>query len=458
MNVPARLVLRGVLLAALLFPALASAAPDALFVVTGDQHSSYSRSPRFLGLIDRLRAENPGVPLAVLLNGDTQEYGNLVARRSAGAGDFAFFAALARRVPTVLNLGNHDPEFFDVPTTVARVRATGVVPIGNLRAKGGTLHAEPSTVLRLGAFEVVVAGVTTDRLSTYRVPLRPELDLANPVVWAKEKFPALLAAAPLKIVLSHSGLEADRAILPLLPAGTLFAGAHDHLRFVHAERGVTYFHSGSWNCHASVVRLTRAADGTPQWQVEQVALDDTVPADPELTAFLAEQLRQHLSPDDTAVLGRLPAALDPPAAARYAVAALRAGAGVDAAFVGNTTFGDGLPAGAVTRFDFDACVRFEGSVFVAEVTGTQLAALVAERTNQGPDTPWEKRRGDFLVGDAPAAIDPARTYRIVTTDWGAKNTQSYFGGDLGWRELAGPKFKELVARALAGAPTAATGH
>lgn len=445
---PAMMLRVWFLLCAALAGRLAAAAPDAIFVVTGDQHSAYAAAPRFLGLVDHLRAQNPGVPLAVLLNGDTQEYGNVVARRSGGAADFALFTALAQRAPTVLNLGNHDPEFYDVAATVARVRATGVVPIGNLRAKGGALYAAPSTSLRLGALELVVAGVTTDRLSTYRVPLRPDLDLANPVVWAKEKFPALLVAAPLKIVLSHAGLEADRALWPLLPPGTLFAGAHDHLRFTHSEGGITYFHSGCWNSHASVVRLYAATSGPPRWEVEQVALDDKIPADAALTEFIAAQLRDHLTAEDRAVVGRLAAAKDPETAARFVVAALRDAAGVDAAYIGNTTFGAGLPAGDVTQFDLDACVRFDGAIFVAEVDAAQLTALAA-RSNQGPATPWAERKGDFLVAAAPTTPESGRKYRIVTTDWGAKNTRAYFGADLGWRELPELRLKAIARRALA---------
>jgi len=432
-------------------------APAAVFVVTGDQHSSYAQTPRFVGLVDQLCAAHPGVPLAVLINGDTQEYGNVVARRSHGAVDFALFAALARRVPTILNLGNHDPEFYDVAETVRRVRATGVVPIGNLRARGGQLFAEPATELRLGDLRLVVAGVSTDHLSTYRVPIRPELDLANPVVWAREKFPALLAAAPLRIVLSHSGLEADRAILPLLPAGTLFSGAHDHLRFVHTEAGIPYFHSGCWNSHASVVRLFLAADGAPRWEIEQVALDARTPADPELAAVVAKQLRQHLAPEDTAVVGRLAAAKSPVEAAAFVVGAVRTAAGVDGAFVGNTTFGAGLPGGAVTRFDFDACVRFDGAVFVAEVSVEQLQAILA-RANQGPDTPWVQRRGDYLVAAASALIEPGRTYRIATNDWSAKNTLAHFGFDPGWREAPGLRLKAIALQALAETSAAARGQ
>ena len=90
--------------------------------------------------------------------------------------------------------------------------------------------------------------------------------------------------------------------------GTLFAGAHDHLRFVHAENGVTYFHSGCWNSHASIVRLFLNPDGTPRWEVEQVVIDASVPADDQLAALVAAQLQEHLTAEDRAVVTRLPAA------------------------------------------------------------------------------------------------------------------------------------------------------
>src|SRR5207247_6616753 len=95
--------------------------------------------------------------------------------------------------------------------------------------------------------------------------------------------------ASLAIVLSHAGLRADRAMLPLVPDGTLFAGAHDHLRFVHREGGTIYFHSGSWMEFISIARLQRQ-DGNPRWDVEQVRLGTDDPADPALAALVRDTL------------------------------------------------------------------------------------------------------------------------------------------------------------------------
>jgi len=436
-------VLSGCVLAPL--QAAAPTGPEALLVILGDQHSAYERSAQLVATVDRLKAEYPALPLAILLNGDTLEHGNVVARRSAGAIDFALFAALARRAPTILNLGNHEPEFYDVAETVRRIQATGVTVVGNIVNRAtGELYALASTSLTLGREEATVVGFTTDHLSTYRAAVRPSLDLANPVVWAKEKLPALLGAACLPVVLSHAGLTADREILPLLPPGTLFAGAHDHLRFVHAlERGA-YVHSGSWNEWVTLAWLHHNAAGEAVWQVKQITVPLDGPVDPELAGLIRETQLKYLTPDDTATVGRSPRAMPPAEAAKFVAGLMASSAGVDAAFIGNTTFGAGLPAGATSRVEFDACVRFDGTLFTADVDGTRLQALLAA-ANQGPDVAFEKRRGEFLFAVGPSQIDPAKRYRIATTDWGARNTRSYFGDPaIEWQELGGAKLKTRV--------------
>ena len=429
---------------------LAAAAPEALVILAGDQHSAYERTAQVVAAVDRLKAEHPGLPLAILLDGDTLEYGNVVARRSAGAVDFAMFAALARRAPTVINVGNHEPEFYDLTETVARIQATGANVISNITNRAtGQPFAPASVRLKLGQTEAVIVGVTTDSLATYRVAVRPTLDLADPVVWARANFPTLFAGASLPIVLSHAGIKADRGMMPLVPEGTLFAGAHDHQRFIHEFAHGLYVHSGSWNEFLSLAWLERDPAGRPHWKVEQIRLAADGPADPELAVLIRDTRAKYLTAEDRAVVGQLPATLGPAEAAKFVAGALRQAAGADAAFIGNTTFGAGLPGGAVTREQLDACIRFDGAIFTAEVPGARLRELLAA-ANLGPETPFEQRHGEFSFAAGPADIDPAKTYRIATTDWGAKNTARYFGEPaIAWQELPGLKLKAAALAALA---------
>jgi len=425
--------------------------PEALVLIVGDQHSAYERTAQLVARIDQLRAAHPGVPFAVLIDGDCLEYGNIVARRSAGAIDFAFFAALARRVPTILNLGNHEPEFYAVDDTVARIQATGVTVISNLVNRAtGQPFAPVSTSLRLGIREAIVVGLATDKITTYRAAVRPSLDPADPVVWAKQNLTSFFSpATALPILLTHTGLNADRVLLELIPDGTLFAGAHDHLRFVHNAGRSVYFHSGSWNDGYSLATLRTDSAGQPRWSVAQFPLALTDPADPELAALIQKISAQHLTPEDLAVLGRNSTAFAPAAAARFVVAALRAAARADAAVIGATTFGAGLPAGEVTRVALDACVRFDGTIFVAEISGAELTAILA-KSNQDPATPLSARRGENLVAVGPVLpLNPARRYRLATTDWGAKNARTYFGSEtLRFVEEPKLRLKTIAADAL----------
>ena len=446
--------------------ALAAAAPEALLVITGDQHSAYERTAQVVATVDRLKAAHPGLPLAVLLNGDTLEYGNIVARRSAGAVDFAMFAALARRAPTIINVGNHEPEFYDLVETTARLQATGATVICNITNRAtGQPFAPAATRLTLGANELVVVGVTTDSLSTYRVAVRPTLDLADPVAWAHMHFRQLLAApvganpAHIRpVVLSHAGIKADREMFPLVPAGTLFAGAHDHQRFIHPFAQGVYVHSGSWNEFLTLAWLERDSAGEPQWRLEQVPVAAEGAADPEMAALIRETRAKFLTAEDLVVVGRRPQPLGPADAARFVAGALREAARVDAAFIGNTTFGAGLPAGDVTKEQLDACVRFDGAIFTAEVSGARLRDLLAA-ANLGPDTPFEKRRGEFSFAAGPAEVQADKTYRIATTDWGARNTAPYFGEPtISWREQPGLQLKAVAVRALGGAEPGVTGR
>jgi len=363
--------------------------------------------------------------------------------------EFAMFAALAQRAPTVLNLGNHEPEFFDMAETVARVRATGVLVVGGnaVDHATGQPFAPASVRVKLGAREATIVGVTTDRLATFRVAVRPTLDLADPVVWAKQNFPSLLKDAALPIVMTHTGVHADRALLPLVPDGTLFAGAHDHLQFVHHEGRTVYFHSGSWTEFISIARLHRTAANL-NWEVAQMRLAADDPADPSLAALVRATMAKHMTAEETAVVGHTPRALGPTDAALFVVQAARDAAGADAAAIGGTTFGAGLPAGDVSRFALDACVRFDGTLFVGEVDGVQLKKILA-RSNQGPDTPFAEREGENLIAAAPATIEAGRRYRLVTSDWGARNGKAYFGDAAPvFTERPELKLKAAVIRAL----------
>ena len=415
---------------ALVFSAIGIAAtPELLLVAVGDQHSAYDRYAQFVARIDRIKADNPGVPLAMLIDGDAFEAGNAVAKRTGGAIDFALLAALVKRGPVVFNIGNHDTDLMSMPEVVQRLRAGGVTVIcGNIRDRAsGQAFAPAVTQLKLGSHMLTVVGVTTDNLATFRAAVRADLNIENPVRWAHRTMPALLDRVEVPVVLSHAGVRADREMLSLVPDGTLFAGAHDHLQFIHRTDRTVYFQSGSWQDCMTLAELDHTS-GRARWTVQQLPINGTDPADPTLAALIDATLRKTLTADEKTVVGHTIQSLTPAEAARFAVEAVRRAASADVCVIGGTTFGAGLPAGNVSRYAFDAWVRFDGTLSAGELDGAHLQRILV-RANQRADTPLEQRTGEILIAAGPDRIDPARKYRLVTTDWIARDPKRFLGDD-----------------------------
>jgi 5'-nucleotidase / UDP-sugar diphosphatase len=421
---------------------------EALCILIGDQHSAYDHAAQFVLHVDRLHTENPGVPLAIFIDGDVFERGNAIALRTKGEIDFALLAALARRAPTVLNIGNHEPEFYPLPELVRRVEATGVKVVSNAVDRGSGQPVAPASLrIHLGKHELTVVGLTTDRLATYPPFVREALHIPDPVDWATDQVPKLLAGADIAVVLSHAGVVVDRQWLPVAPNRTLVAGAHDHLRLVHRERDTVYVHSGSWGEYVTNAWLCPDDKGVLSWEIEQTPISPSSRPDPDLAAIIHSVVEKNASAADRAVVGHSRMGYPPIQAEQFVTAAVRNAAHVDAAFIGHTTFGAGLPAGDVTQLAFDACVRFDGTIFTGEIDGARLRELMAH-ANESFDTPWTERHGDYLVAAGPATIVPEKRYTIAVTDWIARNSGQYLGATIPLTKQPALRLKVIAAAAL----------
>lgn len=424
--------------------ARAQAAPVARLLILSDLHSAYERSAQLLAALRAEVAAN-GVPHAILINGDMFELGNTVAVRSDGAIDMALLAELAKLAPTVLNLGNHEPDLVgDMAQIVAQARALGITVLSNIHdARSGQLFAPASAVLELSGLQVKLAALGTPALNTYPKDLRETLAIPDPVEWAATHLGAIFAGPGLNVLLSHAGVVADRAILPTLPDGSLLVGGHDHLLFTHEQGRTRYVHTGSWSAAYSVAEI--AADGAIG--VTQVAVDLAGPVDADLAALIATTLAKHLSEEEQAVVATVPAALSLAETARLVAGAMARAAEADIGFVGHTTFGTGMPAGAMNRYTWNSVVRFDGKLVVTEVPAATLRAILAI-TDQDRAERLEQRTGDFLYS-APDGLPEKDSYRIVTGDWPAFNQKAYFQReDLAFVDGPEVKIKQLVLDAL----------
>lgn len=415
-------------------------------IILSDLHSAYERMGQLLATIENQVAA-ASIPQIILINGDVFESGNVVGSRSAGEIDWALLGALAQLAPTVINIGNHEADFdHDLSHFVERAGGLGIKVVSNINDKRtGKPFAPASAEIDADGMKIKIAALGTDAINTYPKATREMLDIPRPVEWAKAQLPGLLAGDGFKIVLSHAGVVPDRDILPVLPDGTLMIGGHDHLILEHSQGETRYLHTGSWSSMLTVA--TFAAPGKAA-ELERVKIERLAPSSATLKDLIPAVLAKHLKDEERAVAVHLPEAMALGEVARFAAAAMASRTGTDLGFIGHTSFGTGLPSGDVSRFDYNAGLRFDGKLMVAEVDAATLAAII-ERCNQDRDIPLAARTGDFLYA-APALAEGRQTYRIVCNDWSAINKKSYFGReDLIFSEVPDLKLKQIVLEALA---------
>lgn len=414
-------------------------------IAISDLHSAYERIGQLLAAIEtRIAADK--TPHIILLNGDLFELGNAVATRSAGEIEWTFLAALAKLAPTVINIGNHEPDIEnDLANFVTRARALGITVLSNIIDKrSGTPYAAASAEMNIGGQHVIVAGLATNAINTYPKATREMLDIPQPVEWAKANLPGIVKPGAINILLSHAGVVADRDILPLLPDGTLLVGGHDHLNFVHEEGATRYVHTGSW-CTSMTV-ATIAAPGKAA-ALETIAIDRAAPASPALKGLIEQTLAKHLTAEEREVVGKSVKAMTVDEAGRHVAQLIAAKTGADVGFVGHTSFGAGLPEGEIRRYDFNASLRFDGKLMVTEVDGEALAQIL-RRCNQDGDIPLAARTGDYLYA-MPDKPEKKERYKLVCNDWSATNQKSYFGrGDLTFTEVPDLKLKQTALGGL----------
>lgn len=421
-----------------------SAAIIGRVLAMSDLHSAYERSAQVLAAL-RAEVRSQPVPHLIALDGDIFEHGNVVSVRSQGAIDWAFLAALPSIAPTVVNLGNHDNDLTpDLHHVVARMRELGISVISNIiDARTGQPYAPAATEIALDERRLRIIGFGTNSLNTYPKDSRDWLSIPDPTDWARSHLPPLLDGADLTLVMSHAGVTGDRGMLSALPDGALMIGGHNHLLFQEPLGRGLYAHTGSWN--NAYTAADYLSDGSVRAQSRSITLDG--PADAALADLIRTTLAQHLTAQERAILGSSPAALSLGDTGRAVAAAFARFAGAQAGFIGHTTLGTGLPAGPISRYAFDAVVRFDGKLMAAEVPAARLSELTA-LANQDRVMPFARRTGDFVYG-AVQGDEKRDTIRIVTTDWCALNQQEYFGvADLDFTEVPGPGVKAVAAQGL----------
>jgi 2',3'-cyclic-nucleotide 2'-phosphodiesterase (5'-nucleotidase family) len=403
-------------------------------------------------MLERERAAARG-PVFTTFGGDLISP-SLASSMTQGRHMIGIFNALGTDVAV---LGNHE---FDFGPEVARQR------IGESRfpwlganvldADGRVFGGAVASVLRqAGGMTVGFVGVLTE--TTAELATTPGLRFAPALQVLRREAAALRAqGAELVVALTHLDLAEDREA-QRLPGVDLVLGGHDHDPAAILENGVLMLKAGSDARWLGVVELEveRGAPGQPArirrtgWRMLPNAGNPPHPAiaplvaavEAELDTALGQPLVPLLRPLDsrTAVVRTREAALG-----NVVADALRAHFGADVALMN----GGGLrgnreyPAGSqFTRRDLLGEMPFGNAVVMLELDGATLAALLEHGLSQVADAagrfpqlsgvtlrydpraePGHRLRG-VEVGGQP--LDPARRYRLATTDYLQRGGDGY---------------------------------
>lgn len=341
----------------------------------------------------------------------------------------------------------------------------------NVRAPdGGPLLPRQafSHVFERGGVRVGVIGVTTDSLAGLMSPRDfARLSLLEEVAAVRAEAERLDPDTDLLVVVSHIGLDADRAIARAVPALDVIVGGHSHTRLTApVQEGNTWIvQAGSYNRSLGVVDLVVADDAVRSFRYELRDLTPesaAVPPDPALQA-LVDTYAARIDAYYGEVVSEAPVTLtrdyhhDNPLG-RFITDALRSATGAEVAFYNGGGLRADLVAGVVTRGALYACFPFGNQVMTYRLTGSELLQVVlrnlaAEADEQrgylsvsGLTWTWRVRNGapevvEVRVGEQPLQLD--RLYTVTSSSYVAEQWERHLGAAP--RDPVGTEWSDLDA-------------
>lgn len=359
------------------------------------------------------------------LGGIARAIGYLAAQKQAGALVFSGGDMINKGAPAwsdkyrcaewpwlngivnAMALGNHDVDYGRDAFEACRAQLRYPVLSANASGFRATAVFTPRGA-RIGVF--AVAG--DDFRTLVNVP---GLTFSDPVAAAREAVRVLRDEhhADAVVMIGHQETEADYALARAVPGIDVIFGTHSHLKrgLVQIPGTTTAFISPSqYLTHISRVELVIADGRVKDVRGGLIPVDASLPVDGRIARRVAAMQRD-LERDPQyrelfTVIGRLDVPLSTEALARRAVEVMRAVAEADLAFSTRSSFRRPLPAGALTMELLRGAMPYDNEIVACTMSGAQLQRVLDTAGPESYATPL-------------GAVDPARTYRVATTDYAA---------------------------------------
>jgi 5'-nucleotidase len=316
-------------------------------------------------------------------------------------------------------LGNHDPDYgvTELQACLAAVR----YPVLSANTDGYTpWRVFVSNGIRVGVFAVAGSDFKT-------LVKEPALHFGDPIAAAREAVRDLREKehADVVVMIGHEHLDDDFALARAVPGIDLIFGSHSHLKrdFMRIDGTNAWFISPfQYLTYISRVVLTFENHQLVKVAGRLVPVDKDMPLD-KTVATRVTAMQRDLEHDPQyaplfATIGTLPAALSVEGLAKRSVEIMRDSVHADVALSTASSFRQALPRGRLTFEALRAAMPYDNEIVVYPLRGDAVTKLLAYgKSREGSDS--------FAIVAAPDTIDPARMYRVATTDYLARSAPGY---------------------------------
>ena len=328
-------------------------------------------------------------------------------------------------VVDAMALGNHEPDY----GSASMQACLGTIHYPVLSAN--TDGFMPSRLFVVNGIRIGVFAVAGSDFKT--LVKDPALHFREPVDAARDAVRDLRDKqhADVVVMIGHEHLDDDFALARTVPGIDLIFGSHSHLKreLMRIDGTSTWFISPfQYLTYISRVVLTFHGHRLTDVSGQLVPVDARMPADRTMARRVASMQRE-LEHDPRyaplfATIGTLAEPLPVEALAARTVAIMREAAKADIALSTASSFRQALPHGRVTLEALRAALPYDNEILVYALPGDAVGKLLEYgRSREGSDS--------VAIVARPDAIDPARVYRVATTDYLARTAagdQDFFSG------------------------------
>ncbi|KAA6187704.1 bifunctional metallophosphatase/5'-nucleotidase [Thiohalocapsa marina] len=400
---------------------------------------------RLASAVQAVRSQEATAPVLLLFAGDLLQ-GTPTSTAFLGRPDLDLFADIGVDAAV---MGNHELDFGQDNFRALLAAARFPLLAANVRASPEPFATQPWVLLQPApGLRVALLGLVTQELTSTTHPRHTRgIQALDPIHTARHWVSRLRPEADLLVVLSHLGVDGDRALARAVPGIDVIIGGHDHLRLTEplVEAGVPILQAGARGADLGWLSLALTPHGMEILDYRLMPIDQHLPEQPVVAARVAE-LQQGLDAELSVVVGRLATDLD---ARREVIRRHETGFGnlvadlarrltaSDVALFNAGGFRASIPAGPVSLEQIYTALPFGGELVTGTLDGAQLQQALA----QSAELPPQNNPGGFLqvsgvrlviddgqlsdlrIGDAP--VEPGHRYRVVMPDFLAAGGDGY---------------------------------